>query len=81
MTVVYKLWEKSWDDDAVELDRAGGVFENLDKVHPIHHDGRFSRLTASTWRSPHHRRRRSSSRQAHRRVGAVSRPSTARDCS
>ena len=41
MTVAYKLWEQSWDDDAVVLDRAGGVFVNPDKVRPIRHKGRF----------------------------------------
>ncbi|WP_216854662.1 LLM class flavin-dependent oxidoreductase [Rhodococcus opacus] len=51
MTVIYKLWEKFWDEDAVELDRAGGAFVDPDKVHPIRHDGRFFQLTVSTWRS------------------------------
>ena len=41
MTVMYKLWEQSWDDDAVELDRERGVFVNPAKVHPIQHHGRF----------------------------------------
>jgi len=41
MTVMYKLWEQSWDDDAVELDRDRGVFVNPTKVHPIRHHGRF----------------------------------------
>ena len=41
MTVVYKLWEQSWEDDAVELDKERGVFVNPSKVHPIHHKGRF----------------------------------------
>ncbi|EKT78346.1 hypothetical protein WSS_A33030 [Rhodococcus opacus M213] len=41
MTVMYKLWEQSWDDDAVEFDRERGVFVNPDKVHPIRHKGRF----------------------------------------
>lgn len=41
MTVMYKLWEGSWDDDAVELDRSAGVYTNPDKVHPINHHGRF----------------------------------------
>ncbi len=41
VTVMYKLWERSWDDDAVDLDRERGVFVNPDKVRPIHHKGRF----------------------------------------
>lgn len=41
LTVMYKLWEQSWDDDAVEVDRDRGVFVNPDKVHPIRHKGRY----------------------------------------
>lgn len=41
MSVMYKLWEGSWDDDAVELDRERGVYVNPDKVHPIRHQGRY----------------------------------------
>lgn len=41
MSVMYKLWERSWDDDAVELDRERGVFVNPEKVHPIRHKGRY----------------------------------------
>lgn len=52
MSVMYKLWEKSWDDDAVELDRAGGVFVNPDKVHPIHHDGRFFKVDGFNMSEP-----------------------------
>ena len=52
MTVVYKLWEKSWDEDAVELDRAGGVFVDPDKVHPIRHDGRSFQLTGFNMAEP-----------------------------
>src|SRR3546814_4349068 len=26
MDVVYKLWEKSWDDDAVQLDKEKGIY-------------------------------------------------------
>ncbi|MFT4247080.1 MAG: LLM class flavin-dependent oxidoreductase [Pseudomonas sp.] len=40
MEVVYKLWEGSWEDDAVRLDRAAGVFADPAKVHPIAHHGR-----------------------------------------
>ncbi len=41
MTVMYKLWERSWADGAVVLDREGGVFVDPDKVHPIRHRGRY----------------------------------------
>src|SRR6218665_2433602 len=32
MDVVYKLWEHSWDDDAVQRDRARGVYVDPAKV-------------------------------------------------
>ncbi|QEE61080.1 LLM class flavin-dependent oxidoreductase [Salinibacterium sp. dk2585] len=37
--VAYKLWEGSWDDDAVLVDKEGGVFSDVSKVHKIHHVG------------------------------------------
>ncbi len=40
LEVVYKLWEKSWDDDAVLADKAGGVYADPRRVHPIRHEGR-----------------------------------------
>jgi FMN-dependent oxidoreductase (nitrilotriacetate monooxygenase family) len=43
LEVVYKLWEGSWEDDAVVRDRANNVYTNPAKVHPIEHRGpRFS---------------------------------------
>ncbi|WP_426115536.1 LLM class flavin-dependent oxidoreductase [Massilia sp. PWRC2] len=40
LDVVYKLWEKSWDDDAVVRDKATGVYTDPARVHPINHHGR-----------------------------------------
>lgn len=40
LDVVYKLWEKSWDDDAVVRDKARGVYTDPARVHPINHRGR-----------------------------------------
>lgn len=39
MEVVYKLWEGSWDDDAVLIDRQHGVYADPAKVRVIHHRG------------------------------------------
>jgi long-chain alkane monooxygenase len=39
LEVLYKLWEGSWEDDAVLRDRERGVFTDPDKVHHIGHDG------------------------------------------
>ena len=39
LEVLYKLWEGSWEDDAVIRDRERGVFTDPDKVHHIGHAG------------------------------------------
>ena len=39
MDVVYKLWEGSWDDDAVIVDRENAVFTDPSKVRRIDHVG------------------------------------------
>ncbi len=37
--VTYKLWEGSWDEDALLRDRAGGIHADYDRVHRINHVG------------------------------------------
>jgi long-chain alkane monooxygenase len=44
LTAVYKLWEGSWEDGAVQRDRQGRVFTDPTKVHPVHHDGPHYRV-------------------------------------
>lgn len=39
LEVLYKLWEGSWQDDAVLADRGGDRYANPDRVRPIDHDG------------------------------------------
>lgn len=41
LQVCYKLWEGSWEEDAVVVDRDKGVYADPDKVHPINHEGPF----------------------------------------
>ncbi|GAA3876704.1 LLM class flavin-dependent oxidoreductase [Leifsonia kafniensis] len=41
LEVCYKLWERSWDDDAVVADAASGVYADPTRVHPIAHQGEF----------------------------------------
>jgi long-chain alkane monooxygenase len=41
MEVVYKLWEGSWEEDAVVHDRASGTYADPAKVHAIGHEGRY----------------------------------------
>jgi FMN-dependent oxidoreductase (nitrilotriacetate monooxygenase family) len=46
MSLVYRLWESSWDDDAVVADRARGIYADPAKVRAIRHEGEFYRLDA-----------------------------------
>ncbi len=39
MEAVYKLWEHSWEEDAIVRDRDGDVHTDPNKVHEIDHDG------------------------------------------
>lgn len=41
MDVVYKLWEYSWDEDALVRDYRNGIHVDPERVHPIHHKGRY----------------------------------------
>jgi long-chain alkane monooxygenase len=41
MEVVYKLWEASWEDDAVVVDKEKGIYTDPSKVHDINHDGKY----------------------------------------
>ncbi|POH66319.1 5,10-methylene tetrahydromethanopterin reductase [Cryobacterium zongtaii] len=40
LEVLYKLWEGSWEDDAVVRDIETGVFTDPSKVHSINHSGK-----------------------------------------
>ena len=44
MQVCYKLWERSWDHDAVRRDRKSGMFADPAKVHGIDHSGEHFRV-------------------------------------
>jgi len=41
LEVCYKLWEGSWEDNAVRRDKRAGVFTDPAKVHPVGHKGRY----------------------------------------
>lgn len=41
LEVLYKLWEGSWQEDAVVRDKQRGVFADFKKVHPIRHEGKY----------------------------------------
>jgi FMN-dependent oxidoreductase (nitrilotriacetate monooxygenase family) len=44
LEVVYKLWEGSWEDDAVVLDIDQGIYADPEKVHPIAHEGTYYKV-------------------------------------
>ncbi len=44
LDVAYKLWEKSWDDDAVIADADAAVYADPARVHPVEHEGEFFRV-------------------------------------
>ncbi|GGL69350.1 LLM class flavin-dependent oxidoreductase [Halocalculus aciditolerans] len=44
MEVVYRLWEDSWEDDAVVADRESDVYTDPEKVHGIDFDGDYFRV-------------------------------------
>jgi FMN-dependent oxidoreductase (nitrilotriacetate monooxygenase family) len=44
LEVCYKLWEGSWEDDAVVRDAERGIYTDPDKVHLISHEGRYFKV-------------------------------------
>lgn len=46
MSLVYKLWEGSWEDDAVLCDRVHGLYADPAKVHRIRHHGQQYKVDA-----------------------------------
>ena len=40
LDVTYKLWEGSWEDDAVMRDTKRGIYADPAKIHPINHVGK-----------------------------------------
>jgi len=44
LEVLYKLWEGSWENDAVLNDPAQRIYAQPDKVHKVHHEGEFYRV-------------------------------------
>lgn len=44
LEVLYKLWEGSWEEDAVVRDLERGIYTDPDKVHPIEHEGTYFKV-------------------------------------
>jgi long-chain alkane monooxygenase len=56
LDVLYKLWEGSWDDDAIVADRENNVFADPAKVRPIDHDGKYFKVEGPHLPSPSRQR-------------------------
>jgi len=46
MEVMYKLWEGSWEDDAVVRDKKNNQFAHPAKIHKIDHKGKYFQVDA-----------------------------------
>jgi FMN-dependent oxidoreductase (nitrilotriacetate monooxygenase family) len=46
MSVVYKLWEASWEDGAVLRDKSHRIFADPTKIHRVRHHGRHYQVDA-----------------------------------
>jgi len=44
LEVLYKLWEGSWEDDAVVEDRERRIYAQPEKVHKVQHEGEYYRV-------------------------------------
>lgn len=44
LEVLYKLWEGSWEDNAVIEDRERRIYAQPEKVHKVQHEGEFYRV-------------------------------------
>jgi FMN-dependent oxidoreductase (nitrilotriacetate monooxygenase family) len=42
--VMYKLWQSSWRDDAVVLDRKRGIYSEPDRIRLINHVGKYYKV-------------------------------------
>ena len=52
LEVLYKLWEGSWDDDAVLRDKTGRIFADPSKVRTVSHDGRYHKMEGNHLSEP-----------------------------
>ncbi|QTN00498.1 NtaA/DmoA family FMN-dependent monooxygenase [Sediminibacillus dalangtanensis] len=50
--VCYKLWEGSWEDEAVRLDKENGIYTDPEKVHDIHHEGKYFKVPGAHLSEP-----------------------------
>ncbi|KAH7156026.1 putative dibenzothiophene desulfurization enzyme A [Dactylonectria macrodidyma] len=46
LTVLYKLWEGSWADDALVEDKEKEIYADFDKIRAVHHQGKYFTVDA-----------------------------------
>jgi FMN-dependent oxidoreductase (nitrilotriacetate monooxygenase family) len=56
LDVLYKLWEGSWEDDAIVEDRERNVFADPQKIRPIFHEGAWFKVEGPHLTSPSRQR-------------------------
>ena len=74
LEATYKLWEGSWEDDAVRRDRGARIFTDPTKVHPVRHEGSHYRVNGITSPSRRRSERRFCIRPGLRNAAALSPP-------
>ncbi|WP_449354049.1 LLM class flavin-dependent oxidoreductase [Virgibacillus natechei] len=52
LDVCYKLWEESWEDTAVKVDKENGMYADPDKVHDIKHEGKYYKVPGAHLSEP-----------------------------
>ncbi|ASK63826.1 5,10-methylene tetrahydromethanopterin reductase [Virgibacillus phasianinus] len=52
LDVCYKLWEQSWEDDAVKLDKGNEIYTDPEKVHDINHEGKYFKVPGAHLSEP-----------------------------
>ncbi len=52
LDVCYKLWEGSWEDDAVKVDKENGIYTDPKKVHDINHEGKYYKIPGAHLSEP-----------------------------
>ena len=52
LDVCYKLWEGSWEDDAVKVDKKNGIYTDPAKVHDINHEGKYYKVPGAHLSEP-----------------------------
>lgn len=52
LDVCYKLWEESWEENAVLVDKLSGIYADPSKVHDIHHQGKYYQVPGAHLSEP-----------------------------